>query len=149
MRVIEATRRSGVAIASDRTIRAAAQIMEQAGVGALVIVNAEQNVVGIVTDRDLVRRVLAPGLALDGRVDGVMTSPVVTIEAQADLHDAFESFGSHRVRRLPIVQDDRFLGMITVDDMLIELTADLSGLIRPIRSEVLTAHHDSPVPAKA
>ena len=147
MRTIDAVRRSGVGIRPDQTIHEAAALMEQAGVGSLAVIDGEE-LVGIVTDRDLVRRGLARGLTGDARVDGVMTSPVVTISADADLHDAFALFREHAVRRLAVVRDDRFVGMTTVDDLLVDLAADLSDLARPVTAEVLFAHRDSPVPAR-
>jgi len=148
MRTIEAVRRSGVGIAPERSIQHAAEIMEQAGVGALAIVDGDR-LVGIATDRDLVRRGLAKGMSSDARVDAVMTAPVVTIDADADLHDAFALFRTHAVRRLAVVRGAQFVGMITVDDLLVDLAADLSDLARPVTAEVLFAHHDSPVPATA
>lgn len=148
MRTIERVRRSGVGIEPQRTIREAAAIMERSGVGALAIV-AGEDLVGIVTDRDLVRRALARGVAADARVDAVMSSPVVTIAADADLHDAFDLFREHPVRRLAVVRDGRFVGMITVDDLLVDLAGDLTALAHPIATEVIAAHRDSPVPATA
>lgn len=146
MRTIEAVRRSGVAIGPERTIREAARIMEQAGVGALAVIEREQ-LVGIVTDRDLVRRGLARDLPPDARVDAVMTAPVVTIAADADLHDTFVLFRTHALRRLALVRDGQFVGMITVDDLLIDLAGDLSDLARPVTAEVIFGHHDNPSPA--
>ena len=146
MRLIDAVRRSGVGLRPDQTIREAAVVMEQAGVGSLAVIDGDE-LVGIVTDRDLVRRGLARDLSPDARVDGVMTSPVVTISAEADLHDAFALFRTHAVRRLAVVRDGRFQGMITVDDLLVDVAADLSDLARPVAAEVLFSHHDSPVPA--
>jgi CBS domain-containing protein len=145
MRTIDAVRRSGVGIRPDQTIRAAAELMEQAGVGALAVIDGEE-LVGIVTDRDLVRRGLARGLASEARVDGVMTTRVVTVDADADLHDAFAVFRKHALRRLAVVRAGRFLGTIAVDDLIVDLAADLADLARPIAAEVLFAHHDSPVP---
>lgn len=146
MRTIEAIRRSGIGIGPERTLRDAAAIMEQAGVGSLVIVD-DDRVVGIVTDRDLVRRGLAKGMAADARVDGIMSAPVVTIDADDDLHSAFALFRTHAVRRLAVVREGKFVGMISVDDLLIDLAADLTDLSRPITGEVVFGHHDSPVPA--
>ena len=148
MRSIETVRQLGVVIRPDQTIREAAQVMEQAGVGSLAVVDGD-DLVGIVTDRDLVRRGLACDLASDARVDGLMASPVITIPADADLHEAFALFHTHAVRRLAVVQDGTFRGMITIDDLLIDLAADLSDLARPITAEVLFGHHDSSVPATA
>ena len=73
MRTTEAIRRSGVAIGPERTIQDAAAVMDQAGVGALAVIEAG-HLIGIVTDRDLVRRGLAHGLSNDARVDGVMSA---------------------------------------------------------------------------
>jgi CBS domain-containing protein len=146
MRIIEAARRSAVGIEPERPIREAARIMEQSGIGALAVVDGEQ-LVGIVTDRDLVRRGLARDLPADARVDAVMSAPVVTIDADADLHDAFALFRTHAVRRLAIVRAGRFVGMISVDDLLIDLAADLSDLARPVTAEVIFGHHDNPLPA--
>ena len=103
--VIDTKRRSGIAIAPDKTMRAAAQIMEQAGVGALAIVEGER-VVGVVTDRDLLRRAIAKGLPLNARIDSVMSTPAITVPADADLHDAFAAFRDHPVRRLVVVRGD-------------------------------------------
>ena len=61
MRTIEAVRRSGVGIGPERTIRDAAVIMERSGVGSVAVID-DGRLVGIVTDRDLVRRALACGL---------------------------------------------------------------------------------------
>lgn len=146
MRTIDGVRRSGVGIEPQQTIRDAAAIMEQAGVGSLAVVEGAR-LVGIVTDRDLVRRGLACGLPADARVDAVMTAPVVTIDADADLHDAFALFRTHALRRLAVVRGEQFVGMVTVDDLLVDLAADLHDLSRPVSAELLAAHHDSALPA--
>jgi CBS domain-containing protein len=146
MRTTDGLRRSGVGIQPDRTIREAAEVMEQAGVGSLAVMDGDR-LVGIVTDRDLVRRGLARGLTLGARVDAVMSAPVVTIDADADIHDAFALFRTHALRRLAVVRDGRFVGMITVDDLLINVASDLADIARPVTAEVLFAHRDSPAPA--
>jgi CBS domain-containing protein len=146
MRVIDAVRRSAVGVAPDCTLAGAAQIMDEAGVGALAVIDQDR-VVGIVTDRDLVRRGLARRLLSDARVDSVMTTEVTTAQADADLHSVYSLFRTHGVRRLPVMRDDRFVGMITIDDLVIDLAADLADLARPITAEVLFSHRDSTVPA--
>jgi CBS domain-containing protein len=146
MRTIDAVRRSGVVIRPEQTIREAAGLMDQAGVGSLAVIEGS-HLVGIVTDRDLVRRGLAHDLPSDARVDGLMTSPVVTISADAELHDAFALFRGHAVRRLPVLRGEEFLGTITIDDLLVNLAADLGDLVRPVTAEVVFGHHDSSVPA--
>ena len=148
MRTIEAVRRSGVGIGPDRTIREAAAIMDQSGIGSLAVVE-DGRLVGIVTDRDLVRRGLARGLPSDSRVDGLMTSPVITIDADDDLHKAYAMFRANAVRRLAVVREGRFVGTVSIDDLLVYLAADLSDLVRPVTAEILFSHRERPVPATA
>jgi len=135
MRAIDGVRRSGVAVGPHRPIRDAAMIMDQAGVGSLAVLD-HGRLVGIVTDRDLVRRGLARDLAPTAPVEKVMSTPVVTIGAEADLHSTFKLFRTHAVRRLAVVDFDDFVGMVTVDDLLVDLAADLFDLARPIAAEV-------------
>jgi len=145
MKAIEGIRRSGVGVEPARTLRDVAGIMEQSGLGTLAIVEGDR-LVGIVTDRDLVRRGMARGLAPDARIDSVMSTPVITIDAEADLHDAFAIFRTNPVRRLAVVRDGAFVGMLSVDDLLIDLTSDLADLARPVTAETVFAHHHSPLP---
>jgi CBS domain-containing protein len=137
MRAIDGVRRSGVGVRPHRSIRDAAMIMDQAGVGSLAVIE-DDRLVGIVTDRDLVRRGLAQDLAPTAPVEKAMSTPVVTIDADTDLHSAFKLFRAHAVRRLAVVDGDEFVGMITVDDLVVDLAADLSDLAMPIAAEVFT-----------
>ena len=147
MRIYERLRRSAVAVPPEATLGEAAAIMDSSGVGALAVVDQDR-LVGIVTDRDLVRRGMAKGFELDARVDSVMSTPVVTIDAEAELHDAFNLLSRHGIRRLAVIRQSQFVGMITVDDLLIDLAEDLSSLSRPVTAEVVFGHHDSPTPIK-
>lgn len=123
-----------------------AGLMEQAGVGSLAVVDADGRLVGIVTDRDLVRRVMARGLPPDARIDGVMSTPVATLDADDDVQDAYRLFRSHAVRRLAVTRAGRFVGMVSIDDLLPLLAAQLADLCRPIAGEAASAQRDSPVP---
>jgi len=145
MRTSEAVSRSAVGIGPDRSILEAAEIMERAGVGALAVVD-DDRLVGIVTDRDLVRRGIARRVPVEGRIDSIMTAPVVTIDADAELEDCFPLFRTHGIRRLPVVRGERFVGMISIDDLLLRLAGQLADLSRPVAAELLFAHRDSPVP---
>lgn len=148
MRAIEGIRRSVVSVEPSSTVREAAQVMNQAGVGALAVVDDER-LIGIVTDRDLVRRALAPGLPPDSRVDAVMTVAPVTLDADSDLHDAYGVFRRHAVRRLPVVEGDRLVGMVSLDDLMINLAGELADLARPVTGEMLFPHREVPaVPAR-
>ena len=73
---------------------------------------------------------------------------MITIDAGVDVQFALQLFHDHAIRRLPVVNDERFVGMLTVDDLLVDLVANLDALTGPVRSEMIEAQHDSPVPAR-
>lgn len=145
MRVMEAVRRNGVSVGGESTLASVAELMESAGVGTVAVMDGEE-LVGIVTDRDLVRRGLARRLDPHARIDGLMSSPVITIDAEADLRDTFRIFHEHAIRRLAVTEDGRFVGVVSIDDLLVDVVADLAELVRPITAEVLFPHRDAPVP---
>jgi len=146
MRVSDLAQRVPITLTANGTIRRAAELMETNGVGTIVIVDEDHFPAGIVTDRDIVRRAVARGLAGDSRIDGIMSAPVVTIDADADLRHAFDILESHAVRRLVVVRNSVLLGVLSVDELLVCLSSDLANLARPVTAELLFAHRDAPVP---
>ena len=116
------------------TVQAAARRMQQRKVGSLVVVTEDRKPVGIVTDRDLVLRVLAPGLdAARTPVRDVMTRQPVTASEQTSVDSAVSVMRKGGFRRLPIVDlDGQLSGLVTVDDILGLLSrqlGEISGLI--------------------
>lgn len=147
MRAIDATRKQPVTVAADATLADVARIMDKAAVGALPVLD-DDRLVGMVTDRDLVVRGLARGLPGDSRIDAVMTPEPMTIAADADMRQAFRLFSEHPVRRLPVVGDDgAVLGMLSVDDLVVDVAADLADLVRPVTGQVLFGHPEPALPA--
>jgi signal-transduction protein with cAMP-binding, CBS, and nucleotidyltransferase domain len=116
--------------------------MDEHAVGALVIVDDDRPT-GIVTDRDLVVRAVAHALPGDARVDSVMSTGVVTLDARADVRDAFGIFDTQPIRRLVLIEDDKLAGVITADDLLVDVVADLGRLTRPITGQVIFGHPES------
>jgi signal-transduction protein with cAMP-binding, CBS, and nucleotidyltransferase domain len=148
MRVRDAIRKNPQMLPSSATVGDAARLMDEAGVGAVIV--ADEGVpVGIVTDRDLVLRALAREVPPDARLDAVMSLGVVCIDADRDLHDAVLLFSTYPFRRLPVVAGHVVIGMITVDDLLVDLIGDLANVTRGLTAQVLFGHAEPrpPVPA--
>jgi CBS domain-containing protein len=122
------------------TLRAA-EIMRQKHVGDLVVVvddaSDERTPVGIITDRDIVVKVL--GNERDpSRVSAgdVMKTPVVVANHTDDVSDAIARMRAHRVRRLPVVgPHGRLIGIVTLDDLLRQLVNDAGALLEIVASE--------------
>lgn len=144
MRARDAVRKEPVSVSPDMSIGDVAVLMNERVVGAVVVL-ASGSIAGIVTDRDLVVRGLAAGVPPDARVDAVMTADVVTLDANADLREALPIFRSHGFRRLPLVDGTELVGMLTVDDLLIDLVSDLGDVVRPITGEVVFGFAERPM----
>jgi CBS domain-containing protein len=136
MRARDAVRKELVSVAPDTSIADVAVVMNERVVGAVMVVNVGA-VAGIVTDRDLVVRGLAAGVPPDARVDSVMTPDVVVLDADSDVREALPIFRTHGFRRLPLVDRGQLVGMLTVDDLLIDFVSDLADIVRPITGEVV------------
>jgi CBS domain-containing protein len=96
-----------------------ARLMRDHGVGSVVIVDPEGTPVAMVTDRDLAVRVMAGDGADDAPVADHASRPLITGEPGMELDEAAALMVTHRVRRLPVVEDDRLAGIVTLDDIAV------------------------------
>lgn len=133
MRLREFMRYPVVTCAPSTTIEVAAREMQTHNVGALVVTEIDEHVVGIVTDRGIALGV-AREVPARAPIERLMTTDVVTIADDADIHDAAAAMDSRGVRRLPVVDDTgRPVGMLCMDDLLgylREETIVLTGALR-------------------
>jgi CBS domain-containing protein len=97
------------------TVFEAAQLMSRKGVGDLIVVDNEMPV-GIVTERDFVRRIVAKGLPYDTKISDVMTKPLTTISPDASIKEAARKMVKNGIRRLPVLEDHKLVGILVVSD---------------------------------
>ncbi|MER7467306.1 CBS domain-containing protein [Streptomyces sp. NPDC097981] len=125
-----------VSVSTTTTIGEAARQMDAHGVGCLVVTEGGA-LRGIVTDRDIVVRAVASGLDRDDLVREVMTAPAVTVSVGDDIHAAYRTFRNSGVRRLPVLDERRVVGMLTVDDLLMDVFRRVADLLGPVAWSVL------------
>ena len=102
-------------IDANKTVIEAAAVMSQNDVGDLVVM--ENNLpVGIVTERDFVRRVLAVGKSTKIRVSEVMSTPLKVIDPEAPIKEAARRMVNKGIRRLVVIKDNKLVGIITSTD---------------------------------
>src|SRR5919201_5660372 len=101
-------------VAPSDTSGEAAEKMDAANVGAVVVVEDMVRIVGIVTERDLLRAVAARARAAEARVRHWMTENPLTIEPDTTVDDAANIMFDNNFRRLPVVKDGRALGIVSL-----------------------------------
>lgn len=107
-----------VAVGPEATVREAAKTMADSNVGCVAVLE-DQGLVGIFTERDLLRRVIAENRDLDRfKVSDVMTAEVVCGAPDDSVGRAVLLMRKHRIRHLPVVEDDQILGMLSIRDLL-------------------------------
>jgi len=108
-----------VTSAPDAEAGAVARLMRDHRVGSVVIVDQGEAPVAMVTDRDLAVRVFAEGVGADSPVGEHASRPLVCGEPEMELDEAAALMVQHRVRRLPVVDGARLVGIVTLDDIAV------------------------------
>jgi CBS domain-containing protein len=98
-----------------------AKMMEQGGIGA-IIVQENDNPVGIVTDRDFATKIAANNLPLDTTAEKIMSSPLITINHNEPISAAAERMTNKKIRKLAVTENGKITGIITSTDLVTQLT---------------------------
>lgn len=110
--------RQVLAVGPDMTVIEVARTMQENKVGALLVAEGAR-FIGIVSETDLVRRVLAVGGDVrQVRVSEVMRSPIITIEIDRSAHEASDLMADRGIRHLAVTDDGKIVGMLSVRDLL-------------------------------
>ncbi|CAA7601062.1 CBS domain protein [Acididesulfobacillus acetoxydans] len=107
-------------VRSDTPIIEAAKIMQKSDVGSVPVCD-NKRLLGIVTDRDIVVRGIAShGNPMSLNAGQVMSTDVVTVTPDTDVHQASALMSDHQVRRLPVVERGEICGMLALGDLAVE-----------------------------
>jgi CBS domain-containing protein len=112
-------------ITENDTLEVAAQRMRDLGVGSLPICGADDRLHGIITDRDIVVRCVAEGRdPAQMRATNLAQGTVYWVDAAADVDEVLHEMEDHRVKRLPVIDNHRLVGVITEADLARNLSED-------------------------
>ncbi|MFD9123345.1 CBS domain-containing protein [Kitasatospora sp. NPDC059571] len=145
MRVADLMTTPPVTVTPSTAARDAARLMAGQAVGSVLV--AEHGTLhGVLTDRDLVVRLLARDTPPDTPVSALMTERTVTVGADEDLTAAYRVFRRTGVRRLPVLDGTRLVGVLTIDDLFLDVLQRLADLLGPVSSSALREGGPTPAP---
>ena len=107
-----------VTISPDATVRELIALLAEHNVGALVVSEDGEHVSGIVSERDVVRRLHADEAVLDTAVRQIMTADVRTCAGEDGVTDLMQTMTEHRIRHVPVVADGRLTGIFSIGDVV-------------------------------
>jgi len=118
------------------SVQELAEQMRHEGLGALVVVDGERRPLGIVTDRDLTLRVVAGGRrAKETLAETVMSQPLVTVAPTDSIEAVVDRMRSNGIRRVPVVEEQRVVGLVSLDDLLVQLGSEIDALGAAVRNQ--------------
>ena len=138
MKIREVMTNPVIRISGDETVEVAARTLAHYNIGALMICGNDGRVRGLVTDRDIVTRCIAAGRNPGAvKVSQIMSGSVVGIPPDMDTGEAAEIMGRRQIRRLPVLENEKLCGMVSLGDLAradantTQALSQISSNIRP------------------
>ncbi len=126
------------ALPATATVLDAAKFMTDMNVGSVIVTDDKDSPSGLITDRDVVSRVLAQGKdSKSTKIGEIMISPVVTISEDKDIIDATQIMSAHGIRRLPVTgSNGKLEGVVSLDDVLVVLGKEMQNIATTLKKEL-------------
>lgn len=134
--VRDVMKKNVISIDSSMTVQDAAKMMDDASIGAIVVLD-KGIAIGIITERDMTRRVIAKGKSLTTSVKDAMSSPVVVINPDDSVWEAAQLMKTRKIHRLPAVKNNQLVGMITTSDIVRLCSIGSDSEMRKVTEQIL------------
>ena len=138
--ILAAKGRDVLTIEPHHTLADAARALTETRIGAVVVADASRSVLGILSERDIVRAVARGGAAaLEHPVSKYMTGKVVTCTGHSSINELMEVMTERKFRHVPIVENGRLAGIISIGDVVKHRVAEIEAEHQALREYIATA----------
>ncbi len=133
-------------VRSDSTVTEAAEIMRDCNVGCVIVEDKDGRIEGILTERDIIAKVVAISGDPDDQIVGrIMTTSVLTCTMETTVKEAQQIMSTHRVRHLPVVDDEGLpVGVISIRDIVSQQLTNAEEVIRVQGAAITDLEHQHP-----
>lgn len=132
--------RSVITVAPQRSLREAVELLSARGIGAVVVTGSDGAVLGILSERDIVRVLAAEGpRALDNTVARIMTTRVKTCVPDDTVDDVMDMMTMGRFRHVPVIEGSELVGIVSIGDVVKHRLAQIENEHRELREYISTA----------
>ena len=126
---------------ADETVAATARLLNLKRIGAVVVCDAPGTVIGVISERDIIRGIAINGQrALDMRVGELMTSEVIVCKPTDTIAEVMQVMTDGRFRHLPVIEDGKLQGIISIGDVVKNRLEETDLEARSLRDYVLAGH---------
>ncbi|MDY7564236.1 CBS domain-containing protein [Pseudomonas sp. RTC3] len=123
-------------IAPDQKVLEALKVMADKNVGALPVMENGQ-VVGVISERDYARKVVLQGRSSEGTsVSEIMSTPVLTVDSHQSIDTCMGIMTDRHLRHLPVVEEGKLLGLLSIGDLVKEAIAEQADLIQQLEQYI-------------
>jgi len=125
-----------VTVNSSMSVMDTAKIMDDAGIGCVVVI--ENNIaVGIVTERDLVKKVVSRGIPMTTPIKQVMSSPLIVVNPEENIWEVAELMKQRRIHKVPVVHQNLLVGIVTTTDLTRICSVGSDSEMRRITDQII------------
>ena len=111
--------REVISVGADDTLGAAAKVLDLRRIGAVVALDSDESIIGVLSERDIVRQVARHShSALEMKVGDAMTRDVVTVPSTMRIDHAMQLMTDRRIRHLPVLRNEKLIGFVSIGDLV-------------------------------
>lgn len=124
-------------VAPDVTVYEAVRLMAEYNVGALIVFDADRTLVGMISERDYARKIVLQGRSSRSTmVRDIMSEKVVSVTPTQDVQDCMRLMTERRIRHLPVVEDGKVLGLLSIGDLVHATVSEKDDLIHQLENYI-------------
>ena len=139
-RILAAKGRDVITTQPHRTLAEVAEVLVAKNIGAVVVTDVQGRVIGILSERDIVRAVAKRGIAvLKDAVSMHMTAEVITTNEDEHVHELMDKMTGGRFRHLPVIRDEQLVGLVSIGDLVKYRLAECEYEHKAMREYIATA----------